>query len=384
MTSSTRRPSSTEQPRGALDAGWRVAREHGQEAVLPSGRVVVSCSAPFGQGGLGRHLQEIVDALTRRERPPICICDPLEQLAAASAGGELAARTLAAAMGPLVRFSPGWRAWRASVTFDARAARRLGAADHLLAFSGQALAQFRAARRARFGSLGLMSPTAHLRHVARQHARAQHRYPLERSWASHLVTRTLAEYAQAERIYVSSSYTLESFMQEGVAAEAVSIFPLTPAARFTPAPAPHTAATFDIVYVGALSVAKGTPLLIDAVRRLRHTELRLVLVGGAGTRGMRRFIERAVAGDSRIAIHRGDPLPHLRAARVYVHPTYSDGFGYAPAEALACGLPAIVSEDTGMKDLIVPGRDGLVLPTGDLDALTEAIDCAYRGEVLGA
>jgi glycosyltransferase involved in cell wall biosynthesis len=362
---------------------WRTAREGSQEAVLPSGRVVVSCSAPFGQGGLGRHLQEIVDALTRRQQQVTCICDPLEQLAGAPARGELGTRALVAATAPLARFSPGWRAWRASVAFDTRAARQLGAADHLLAFSGQALAQLRAARRARFGSVGLMSPTAHLRHVARQHARAHRQYPLERSWASQLVERTLVEYAQAQRIYVSSSYTLESFMQEGFAAETVSHFPLTPAARFTPAPEPRTSATFDIVYVGALSVAKGTPLLIDAVRRLQHAELRLVLVGGAGTRGMRRFIERAVAGDARIEVRRGDPLRHLQAARLCVHPTYSDGFGYAPAEALACGLPVILSEDTGMKDLIVPGRDGLILPTGDLGALTEAIDCAYRGEVLG-
>jgi glycosyltransferase involved in cell wall biosynthesis len=383
MTSSTRPPSFRERPGGALDAGWRVAREGSQEAVLPSGRVLVSCSAPFGHGGLGRHLQEIVDALTRREQQVLCICDPLEERGAAPVRGALSTRALAAAMVAPARFSPGWRAWRASVVFDTGAAQRLETADHLLAFSGQALAQFRAARAARFGSVALMSPTAHLRHVARQHARAHRQYPLERSWASHLVKRTLAEYAQAERIYVSSSYTLESFIGEGFAEEAMSIFPLTPAARFTPDPAPRTSTTFDIVYVGALSVAKGIPLLIDAVRRLPHAELRLVLVGGAGTRGMRRFLERARARDARIEIHRGDPLPHLRDARLCVHPSYSDGFGYAPAEALACGLPVIVSEDTGMKDLIAAGRDGLVVPTGDLAALTEAIDCAYRGEVLG-
>ncbi len=36
-----------------------------------------------------------------------------------------------------------------------------------------------------------------------------------------------------------------------------------------------------------------------------------------------------------------------------------------------------------MKELVGSARDGLVLPTGDLDALTEAIDCAYRGELRG-
>ena len=36
-----------------------------------------------------------------------------------------------------------------------------------------------------------------------------------------------------------------------------------------------------------------------------------------------------------------------------------------------------------MRELIEPGRNGLVVPTGDLDALTQALDAAYRGEAFG-
>ena len=97
---------------------------------------------------------------------------------------------------------------------------------------------------------------------------------------------------------------------------------------------------------------------------------------------MRRFLQEAAARDSRITIGPGDPLPHLRRARLCAHPSYEDGFAYAPVEALACGVPVLVSEDTGMKDLVEQGINGLVLPTGDLSALAEAIDAAYRGEIL--
>ena len=80
-----------------------------------------------------------------------------------------------------------------------------------------------------------------------------------------------------------------------------------------------------------------------------------------------------------------DPLPLMRSARLFVHASYSDGFGYAPAEALACGVPVIVSEDTGMKDLLAgSGGLGVVVPTGDRQALAEAIDAAYRGELPSA
>ena len=138
------------------------------------------------------------------------------------------------------------------------------------------------------------------------------------------------------------------------------------------------------MYVGSLSVVKGVPLLIDAVRALPAPDIRLVLVGGWKSRGMRRFVERACTDDPRITVSHGDPLPHLQAARLCVHPSYNDGFGYSPVEALACGLPVLVSEDTGMKDLLEGGgADGLVLPTGDLGALTAAIEAAYRGELFG-
>ncbi len=136
--------------------------------------------------------------------------------------------------------------------------------------------------------------------------------------------------------------------------------------------------------MGSLAVHKGVPLLIDAVRRLSDLDIELRLVGGWGTPGMRRFVQSACAGDRRISVCPGDPLPHLRAAALCVHPAYEDGFAYAPAEALAAGVPVIVSEDTGMKELIDRDRDGVILPTGDLDALTQAIEAAYRGEILSS
>ncbi len=99
---------------------------------------------------------------------------------------------------------------------------------------------------------------------------------------------------------------------------------------------------------------------------------------------MRRFLQRSCAEDPRIRVAPGDPLEPLRRAGLCVHMAYEDGFAYAPAEALACGVPVIVSEDTGMKELIDPGANGLVLATGDVDALSEAIEAAYAGAMTRA
>jgi glycosyltransferase involved in cell wall biosynthesis len=385
MTVSSEPSISDAEEKVPLDGHWRALAERGQRAVMPSGKVAVSCSAPFGVGGLGRHLKEVVDALRRGGEAPACISGSTR----AAAEGDRAARHLLGipylhwllARVP-IPVSPGVRTRAFMTEFDAYAAQRLPSAQHLIAFNGQALTQFRTAGRARYESIALVSANSHLRRVVRQHARAHRQYPLEGSWAARLVGRNVSEYELADRIYVGSRYTRDSFLQEGFSEDKLALFPFTPDPRYELSGAPAPAETFEIVFIGSIAVHKGVPLLIDAVRRLPHPNIRLRLVGSWGTRGMRRFTQSACAADSRISVCPGDPLPHLRSASLCVHPAYEDGFGYAPAEALACGVPLLVSEDTGMKDLIASPNQGLVLPTGDLEALTEAIQAAHQGEIL--
>jgi glycosyltransferase involved in cell wall biosynthesis len=384
MTSSTEPGGAEARFEGQLGAGWRAAREAVQEQVLPTGQVVVSCPAPFGAGGLGRHLKELTDALDRRGPGAMCICGaalPHMSLEASPLRQELRVGTRRTPLRRLLRFTPGWANLRRSIAFDRSAARRLPDAEHLIAFNGQALEQFAAAKRVQYRSVSLLSANSHMQNVVRQHAKALRQYPLERSWATRLLRRNLAEYERADRVYVASRYTWESFLEQGYPEARLSLFPFVPDPRFQPQQTPAEADTFDIVFSGRLTVDKGIPLLVDAVRRLAHKDLRLVLVGGWSSRGMRRFLQDAIARDPRISVGPGDPLPRLRRARLCVHPSYEDGLAYAPVEAIACGVPALVSEDTGMRDLIDPGVNGLILPTGDLAALSEAIDAAYRGEI---
>jgi glycosyltransferase involved in cell wall biosynthesis len=379
--------------RAAL-ARWREAMAAQQDAVVPAGTATVTCSAAPGNGGLGRHLQEIVAALERGGRESFCLCGGdrvpgagRTPTAPAALGPRPHSSIQARAAGAVSRLglplSPGLRTLAHAVAFDGRAAPRLPRAEHLIAFNGQALAQLRSARGAGYRSVTLVSANSHMRRVVRQHERARRRYPLEGSWTRWLLPRNLQEYSEADRVYVASRYIRESFLEEGFPDELMADFPLTPHPRFDRAGARERSERFEILYSGSLAVHKGVPLLIDAFRRLPHTDMRLTLLGGWGTRGMRRFVEEACARDPRITAGPGDPLERLRTAALCVHPAYEDGFAYAPAEALACGVPVIVSEDTGMKDLIASSDAGLVLPTGDLDALTEAIDAAYRSELFG-
>ena len=77
----------------------------------------------------------------------------------------------------------------------------------------------------------------------------------------------------------------------------------------------------------------------------------------AATTPLRR-LNLASFKDPRVSVHPGDALPWFQSARLCVHPAYEDGFAYAPAEAMACGVPVLVSEDTEL--LLVPLRRGVI------------------------
>lgn len=385
MTASTEAGALGEASRRESVSRWRERAAAEQQSALPQGSVTVSCSAPLGAGGLGRHLQEILDALARRDQPSFCISGSTRAAGKPSGrertGAGARSGLLARALQLPLPLTPGLRAWASASEFDASAARRLPRAEHLIAFNGQALGQLAAAKRAGYRTSTLVSANSHIRRVIRQHELAQRQYPLEGSWASRMLGRNLREYERSDRVYVASRYIRDSFLDEGFPEQRLTWFPLTPHPRFDGVSRAAPGETFDVVYVGSLAVHKGVPLLIDAIRRLPFEDLRLTLVGGWGSRGMRKFVEQACAADRRILAGPGDPLARLAAASLCVHPAFEDGFAYAPAEALASGVPVIVSEDTGMKELFDSPRRGLVVPTGDLDALSGAIEAAYRGEL---
>ena len=118
---------------------------------------------------------------------------------------------------------------------------------------------------------------------------------------------------------------------------------------------------------------RGRTSLLDAFRRLPVRDAELRLIGGWASRPVRQVVEAAMAADPRITVAPGDPVPALHRADAYVHPTYEDGYAYSPAEALACGVPVVVTEETGMKEYVREGENGYVVPVGAADALIERL-----------
>src|SRR5260370_28504133 len=75
MTARTDAASSSARTASPLDETWRARVERSQSGALPRGAVTISCPAPFGVGGLGRHLEEMARAVARAGGQPACVCE---------------------------------------------------------------------------------------------------------------------------------------------------------------------------------------------------------------------------------------------------------------------------------------------------------------------
>lgn len=334
----------------------------------------LSCGAQYGYGGLGRHFAQLVEEARSRGELEAYFCPSPRP--GDAVGHEVAPRAVRPMLvATPIRFSSAWRTYAADELFDRSVARSLRRTEKHVGFAGQSLRTFKALEA---DVLELVSPTAHVDLLERRYAEAVRAYPLERPWLNRAGRRkALAEYRRADAVQVASEYAYESFLDAGLPAEKLRRVRLSIPGQYTANARERDDDTFRVLYVGALTVAKGVPVLVDAFRQLPgQAELRLV--GGWSSRGMRRYLQRCLAADPRIRVVSNDPLLELREADVLVHPSFSDGFGYAPMEALACGIPVVVTEDTGMKENIREGIDGWIIPTGNAGQLLERLTHVRR------
>ena len=140
------------------------------------------------------------------------------------------------------------------------------------------------------------------------------------------------------------------------------------AALAVPAGAPCLAS------VGRLVARKDLACVLAALARLPRA--RLLVCGGGPQSGELARLARQLRVDDRVHWlgERDDVRPALHAADVFVHASRSEGFPNALLEALACGLPAALSDIPGHRDgEALPGRAALLFPPGDDAALAAAL-----------
>ena len=135
---------------------------------------------------------------------------------------------------------------------------------------------------------------------------------------------------------------------------------------------------FTFIFVGRIVKDKGILELCTAFDKLsKQYKCRLLLVGG---RDIDPIPERAeeIMRDNPCILSVGrkvgdDLLAHYAASDCFVFPSYREGFPNTVLEAGAMGLPSIVTDINGSREIISEGVNGIIVPPRDSEALYRAM-----------
>ena len=133
---------------------------------------------------------------------------------------------------------------------------------------------------------------------------------------------------------------------------------------------------FVIGFTGRMRPVKGVDILIKAFQRLpANHNFHLLLVGSVTDPTITQLAgDPAVKDRIHFAGHRADAAAIAGACRVFVMPSLSrEGLPRSVIEAMAQGVPPIVTDVGGMPELVLHNQCGLVVPPADPDALAGAI-----------
>ncbi len=137
---------------------------------------------------------------------------------------------------------------------------------------------------------------------------------------------------------------------------------------------------FTFLFVGRIVGDKGINELCEAFDKLSGmAKVRLLLVGPYEdsldpiSQKSKEIIEQNPAIESVGGKFGGELLPYYAASDCFVFPSYREGFPNTVLEAGAMGLPSIVTDINGSREIIIHGENGVIIPSQDANALFDAM-----------
>jgi len=264
--------------------------------------------------------------------------------------------------------------WR-NERFDRAMARRVRSAppDLYIGFDGSALHTLEACRKGGIASM-LFQAIGHIdsganvleeeRRLRPEFAQAQFGMDTP-AWRQ----RNASEVLLADHVVVPSVYVRDTLLAAGRPDRGIDLLPYPiDTKRFHPAAAPRADRGLKGLFAGIIGMRKGVIYLLEAIRRLDRPDVRLTLVGG--TSDGTAWLEPYRPWFDHVAGVPYAEMPALfRAADAFIFPSLHEGSAMAINEALASGLPAIVTANSG--SIVRDGVEGFLVPIRDIDALAD-------------
>lgn len=193
------------------------------------------------------------------------------------------------------------------------------------------------------------------------------------------------EARRLRRVIVSSEYMRRELARNGFRPERVVKIPLFPMSAAPDRRTARQGKTKTIVFAGRLDETKGIREFLEGLTRLRHPCWQAKIAGdGVFLNTAQRIVTQAGMQD-KVAFMGLLATPDLTAlmqeADLFVMPSMvPESFGLSGLEALACGVPVIAFDSGGIREWLIDGVCGALIPRGDVEALARRMSALLADE----
>lgn len=193
----------------------------------------------------------------------------------------------------------------------------------------------------------------------------------------------IEEFRRADFLVAQSRLTVDDLIGLGIPRNRIILMPLgVDIDRFRPTITKFPKHPFRALFAGSLSIRKGLHLVLEAWKQLDLSGAELVLVGSMADRKVISGILERYSGYYRwLGFVDDTQLPGIyQSSDIFILPSFAEGSSNVLHEAMASGLPCIVTTNVGCT--LRDGVDGFVIPVGDIDALKDRILQLYHSPEL--
>jgi starch synthase len=195
---------------------------------------------------------------------------------------------------------------------------------------------------------------------------------LDRTLLDWLHQRRLHDLALADRVLVPSDHIAETLKRYGTSARKICVIPYAAdCRRFHPPEKKHFGPDCTFLFAGGVSHRKGIKYLLEAWRRIRRPGWRLQLLGSlpASHGPLEPYVE-SVELLGRVS--QSEMPARMASADVFVFPSLFEGSAVVTYEALASGLPSVVTSSAG--SVVRDGLEGFIVPSSQVDGLARRME----------
>jgi glycosyltransferase involved in cell wall biosynthesis len=189
------------------------------------------------------------------------------------------------------------------------------------------------------------------------------------------------ELKYTDYIIVLSDFAKQSCIEAGISEDKIKTFYLGIDTQLFSAKTTYEKEKFEILFVSGIRYFKGIKDLIETFLELNLLDARLTIVGGYGD-ALDYVKEHEGETIEYIPFLHHDELKKVyQRASIFVLPSYLDSWGQVVCEAMACGTPVIVSQNTGAKDIVRDGESGFIVDVANPNQLADKITYFYENRL---